>query len=281
MIFKFMHAKSLVKKPIGIVKNSTISDIIKKLLEHNLSRLIVLDSGRPIGIISEKDVGLFLFSDSDKFGLDKIPLAKLMNKIAYVDRDISIEKCAKALIDKKISSLCTVDGHDQLGIFTKTDLVRYYSENFVGKHKVADFMTHHYVSTHNATPLFKVVRKMLENKISRIITKNQNEQPDGIVSFRDLFRISLELGSEEDDEGFTLSDQIRRGFLSENGFGGISLAKDVMSKGIITVKFNEDLNTACKTMLNNNVSGLGVLDGNNGFAGVISKTDVTRVLSLM
>ena len=52
-----------------------------------------------------------------------------------------------------------------------------------------------------------------------------------------------------------------------------------MSKGIITVKFNEDLSAACKTMLNNNVSGLGVLDGNGGFAGVISKTDVTRALS--
>ena len=281
MISGFMHAKSLVKKPIGIVKNSTISDIIKKLLEHNLSRLIVLDSGKPIGIISEKDVGLFLFSDSDKFGLDEIPLAKLMNKIEYVDRDTSIEKCAKALIDKKISSLCTVDENDHLGIFTKTDLVRYYSENFVGKHKVADFMTHHYVSTHNATPLFKVVRKMLENKISRIITKNQSEQPDSIVSFRDLFRISLELGNEEEDDSFALSDQIRRGFLSENGFGGVSIARDVMSKGIITVRFSEDLNTACKTMLNNNVSGLGVLDGNNGFAGVISKTDVTRALSSM
>jgi len=276
-----VQAKSLAKKPIGIMKSSTISDAIKKLLENNLSRLVVLDSGKPVGIISEKDVGLFLFSDSDKFGLDKIPLAKLMNKIEYIDGDASVERCAKALIDKKISSLCTVDENDHLGIFTKTDLVRYYSENFAGKHRVADFMTHHYVSTHNATPLFKVVRKMLENKISRIITKDQNEQPDGIVSFRDLFRISLDLGNEQDDDSFALSDQIRRGFLSENGFGGISLAKDVLSDGIITVKFNEDLSTACKTMLDNNVGGLGVLDGNNGFAGVISKTDVTRVLSSM
>ncbi len=119
MIFRFMHAKSLVKKPIGIVKNSTISDIIKKLLENNLSRLTVLDSGKPIGIISEKDVGLFLFSDSDKFGLDKIPLERLMNKIEYVDGGASIEKCAKVLVDKKISSLCTLDENDQMGIFYK------------------------------------------------------------------------------------------------------------------------------------------------------------------
>jgi CBS domain-containing protein len=120
---------------------------------------------------------------------------------------------------------------------------------------------------------------MLENKVSRVITKNQNNEPIGVISFRDLFRISLELGSEEDDTGFTLSDQIRRGFLSEEGFGGISLARDVMTKGIISIKFNEDLAKACDLLLENNVSGLAVLDGNQSLTGVISKTDITRALA--
>lgn len=272
-----MQAGSLAKKPIGIVKSSTISDVIKKLLEHRISRLVVLDSGRPIGIISEKDVGLFLFGNSAKSGLDKIPLESLVNKIEYVDQNHSVEECAKIMTDKKISSLCTL-GESGAKIFTKTDLVRYFSENYSGRHKVADYMTHNYVSTHNATPLHKVIRKMLESKVSRVITKNQAEQPDGIVSFRDLFRISLDLGDETDDEGFALSDRVRRGFLSENGFGGVSLAKDVMSAGIVTARFDEDLSTACRKMIDNRISSLGVLDGNGGFAGIISKTDVTRAL---
>ncbi|WKT57967.1 CBS domain-containing protein [Candidatus Nitrosotenuis chungbukensis] len=275
-----MQVKELAKKPIGILKHSTMSDVIKKLLENHISRLVVLDSGNPVGIISQKDVGFFLFNDSTKYGLDKIPLSSIMNDIEYVDGSTTVEKCAKTLIDKKISSLC-VKENSQLGIFTKTDLATYYSKNYSKKHKVVDFMTHDYISTHNATPLFKVVRKMLEHRISRIITKSQNEQPAGILSFKDLFRISLELGNEEDDEGFTLSDQIRRGFLSEKGFGSISLAKDVMSKEILTVKFSDDLENACKIMLNNNVSGLAVIDGNGGVTGMISKTDVIRALSSM
>ena len=140
-------------------------------------------------------------------------------------------------------------------------------------------MTKNYKYTHTSAPLYKVVRKMLDNKISRLIVKNQDGESVGIISFRDLFRISVELGSEEDYSGFTLSDNIKRGFLSENGFGGISLARDVMTKGIITVKFNEDLAKACKTILENNVSGLVVLDGNDGIAGIISKTDVTKALA--
>ena len=100
-----------------------------------------------------------------------------------------------------------------------------------------------------------------------------------MISFRDLFRISIELGSEEDNSGFNLSDNVRRGFLSEMGFGNISLTRDVMTKEIITIKFNEDLADACKTIIENNVNGLVVLDGNNGIAGIISKTDVTKTLA--
>jgi CBS domain-containing protein len=120
---------------------------------------------------------------------------------------------------------------------------------------------------------------MINNKISRVIAKNQNEQPVGVVSFRNLFRISLELGSEEDETDFPLSEQIRRGFLSEDGFGGVSLARDVMSDGIISVKSDEDLATACQLMLENNVSGLTVLDDEDSISGIISKTDVTRALA--
>ena len=67
--------------------------------------------------------------------------------------------------------------------------------------------------------------------------------------------------------------------MSEDGFGGVSLARDVMSDGIISIKFNEDLAQACKLMLDNKVSGLAVLDGNDGIAGIISKTDITRALT--
>ena len=274
-----VSAKDLGKKPISILKKSTISDVIRKLLEIKVSRLVVQENGKPVGIVTEKDVGFFLFDENTRQGLDMIPITNLMNGIEFVNSEESLEQCAKIMIQKNISSLATGSSDNLEGIFTKSDLIGYYEKNHVGKNKVVDYMTHDYVFTHSAAPLHKVVKKMLENKISRIITKNQSEEPVGIVSFRDLFRISLELGSEEDDTGFTLSDQIRRGFLSEEGFGGISLARDVMSEGIISIKFDEDLAVACKLLLENNVSGLAVLDGNENLSGIISKTDVTKALA--
>ena len=100
-----------------------------------------------------------------------------------------------------------------------------------------------------------------------------------MISFRNLFRISIELGDDEDDSGYSTLDQMRKEFLSEEGFGNISLARDVMTPGLITIKFNQSLSDACKLILENNVSGLVVLDGNESITGIISKTDIVKALA--
>ena len=273
-----MSIISFSNKPISIVKNSTISDAIRTLLDRKISRLVVTDNEKHVGIITEKDIGLFLFSNSTEQCLDDVPITNIMKPIVFVNQNIIPENAARIMIKKGISSLAIGENEKVESIFTKSDLIRYFAENFSGKKKVLDFMTHNYEYTHTAAPLYKVVRKMLEKKISRIIIKNQNEEPVGIISFRNLFRISIELGSTDDYSRFNLSDNIRQGFLSEKGFGNISLAREVMTSGLITIRFDKDLKEACRIILENNISGLVVLDGNNGIAGIISKTDIIKAL---
>ena len=274
-----MSISNISKKPISIIKNSTISDAIRMLLNTKISRLVVVNNGKHVGIITEKDIGLFLFSETTRQGLDEIPITKIMKPIEFVSQEITPKNSAKMMVEKNISSLSIGEKEQVKAIFTKSDLVNYYAKNITDEKKVVDFMTHDYESTHTAAPLYKVVRKMLEKKISRLIVKNQNEEAVGIISFRDLFRIAIELGSEEDDSGYGISDQIRKGFLSKEGFGNISLAREVMTEGLITIKFNEKLSNACKLILENNVSGLVVLDGNESIAGIISKTDITKAIA--
>jgi len=274
-----LSISQIANKPISILKNSTVSDAIRMLLNTKISRLIVIDNGKHVGIITEKDIGLFLFSETTMQGLDDIPIAKTMKPIEFVNQELNHKDLAKIMIEKEISSVAIGENEAVKGIITKSDLISFVAQNFLGKRRVVDYMTHNYEFTHSAAPLYKVVRKMLEKKISRIIVKNQNEELVGIISFRDLFRISIELGSEEDYSGFNLSQNIRRGFLSEEGFGNISLARDVMTKELITTKFNEDLAVGCNILLENNVSGLVVLDGNKDISGIFSKTDGIRALA--
>ena len=90
----------IIKKTITVSSNATLLDAREKLLRHKLKRLVVLDSKkRPVGIITEKDVGLFLFDESTKQGLDLIPLENIMKKIVFVDGSESVENCAKKMME--------------------------------------------------------------------------------------------------------------------------------------------------------------------------------------
>ncbi len=271
-------AKEIMHKPLGISKNSSISEVITKMLDLDKSRLVILDGDKPVGIVTEKDIGFFLFSSKTNQSLDRIPLGDMMKTLAYIDGTTPIVSCAKKMIEKNVSSLAVGKDGNIEGIFTKTDLAKYYSTNYEKRFKVADYMTDHYFSVHDVATLSRVMSKMLEHKISRIITKDQNSRPNGVISLRDFFRVSLELG-EEDLEEFSLSDHFRHGFVSSEGFGEVTIAKEIMTKKIYSVKKTDDLADACKEMIRHNVNGLAVLDENGQISGIISKTDVTRALA--
>jgi CBS domain-containing protein len=106
-------------------------------------------------------------------------------------------------------------------------------------------MSPYYAWQYSDSPLSKIVLKMIDEKISRIILRDKDETPVGIITFRDLFNMSLKLGEETDvlDNTDPLISVIfpRKGFVSESGFGGSTKASDVMSKDIVSVKYDDDL----------------------------------------
>jgi len=148
-----LSISNISKKPITILKNSTISDAIRTLLDTKISRLVVVDNGKHVGIITEKDIGLFLFSENTRQGLDEIPITKIMKPIEFVNQEITPENSAKIMIEKNISSLAIGEKEEVKTIFTKSDLVSYYAENITDEKKIVDFMTHNYEFTHTAAPL--------------------------------------------------------------------------------------------------------------------------------
>jgi CBS domain-containing protein len=273
---------SILKKPISIEKNSSLSHVISELLKNKISRLIVTDENSPVGIITEKDLGLFLLNDDTEKNLDEIHVSQIMNRLTSVNGSVDIETCVEIMLEKGIGSLGVSSNTEGLaGIITKTDIAQHYAQNYTGNHKIGDVMTISYVSMNSDDSLRNVVSKMIDEKISRIFLKNENNEPEGILTFRDLFHVALEQGNT--DAVLDNSDDIislvftRKGFLSDSGFGNTIQAKDVMTKTFESVDFDEDLSVACDTMAQNRINGLGVrINGKLG--GVISKTDVLKAI---
>lgn len=276
---------SIMNKPISISKESTVSNVIQELLDKKISRLLVLDDGKYSSIITEKDLGMFLLTDKSERNLNQIPVHEIMKPLQSISSSSSIKECAKTMIENSIGSLAVKTDDVVEGVITKTDLAKFFLENYPNKKMVGEYATLYYAWAYSETPLHKIVRKMIDEKISRIILKGQNDLPEGILTFRDLFRIALNEGNEKEIADNT--DPVisvvftRKGFLSETGFGATTTAKQIMTDKIISVRYDDDLSKACNLILENNINAVGVLSSKGRLVGILSKSDVTRAVAFM
>ena len=273
----------LFKKPITVEKDSSLSHIISILLKNKISRLVVTDEKTPVGIITEKDIGLFLLNDNDEKTLDNIPASQIMNILTSVEDSMNVEGCVEIMLEKGIGSLGILKNNDLIGIITKTDIIQHYAQNYAENHRVGDVMTISYISMNSNATLRDVVSKMIEERISRIFLKGNDDELEGILTLRDLFHVALEQGNSDsvlDNSDQTISVVFtRKGFLSDSGFGNTISAKDVMTRDFKSVDFEDDLADVCTIMIKNRINGVGVrINGKLG--GVVSKTDVLKAIHI-
>ncbi|MDH3656698.1 MAG: CBS domain-containing protein [Nitrosopumilus sp.] len=274
--------RSVLQMPITIQSDASLYHAISRLLQGDISRLIVT-GGPDVQIVTEKDIGMFLLTDESGKALEDIPVSQIARRFVSVHENMTVQGAAEIMVDRDIGSVgvyCNDEG--LIGIVTKTDLTKYYFENFVGHNRIGDLMTITYTSMDSEDSLNKVITKMIDERISRIFLKNQNNEPEGILTFRDLFQIALTEGRSDmviDNSDPAISVVFpRRGFLSESGFGETTLAKDAMSKKIVSVDYNDDLIIACSTMIENKINGVGVTI-NDKISGVISKSDIIKAMT--
>lgn len=272
---------TIMKKPITIAPDSSLFDVIRILRDRGISRLLVSNGN---SIVTEKDVGLFLLTASTERKLDEISISELTKPLLDIDSSSSIKKCSQTMIEHGIGSLGVRENNTLVGLVTKSDLAKYFADNFSGRKIVGEYTTWYYAWVYSDSPLYKVVQKMVDERISRIILRGRNEIPEGILTFRDLFRVALQgnLDTVVDNTDPVITIlHTRKGFLSESGFGGITTAKQIMTKKIVSVNYDDDLAKACVTLLENKINAAGVLSSRGTLIGILSKTDIVRALAFL
>lgn len=279
------HALDYKNSPRTIKFESTIADILKKIIDEKKSRLLVTENDQITGIVTEKDLGVFLLTDDSEKNLNEIPLSAIVKKIISVDEYTSLIACAETMLTKSIGSLIITSNNEVVGILTKTDLVRYFAKTHPDEKIVGEYMSPYYAWQYSDTPLHKIVLKMIDEKISRVIIRNHDDIPVGIITFRDLFELALKQGNFEDvlDNTDPVISVIfpRKGFITESGFGRSIKAEDIMNKGIISVNYDDDLAITSKMLLEKNINGVGVLSQHGNIIGILSKTDIIKAVAFL
>ena len=114
----------MIRDVVTIENNKTAKDVALLLAEKNISSLVVVKNGEPIGLVTERDLARKV-STTDKKS-SEIPLSELMSSnFRWVEPMTSIEDAVQKMLNKNIRRLLVLENSKLVGIITETDLAKY------------------------------------------------------------------------------------------------------------------------------------------------------------
>jgi acetoin utilization protein AcuB len=123
----------MTRNPATVAPNDSIRLAIERMREHKCRRLPVLEDGKLVGIVTDRDLRRATNSPLvlrerwyDEFLLDHIPARACMteNPTTVAPRTPIVD-AAKIMRDRKIGGLPVVEGGKLVGIVTETDLLNH------------------------------------------------------------------------------------------------------------------------------------------------------------
>ncbi|MFO0967275.1 MAG: CBS domain-containing protein [Gemmataceae bacterium] len=107
--------------------DESLATVARKMDEHNVGTVVVLDDGRPVGIITDRDVALAL--GARRLGSDT-PVEKVMSRhVLAVPEDASVFSATRYIRECGVRRLPIVDREDRVvGMVSMDDLLRTFAE---------------------------------------------------------------------------------------------------------------------------------------------------------
>jgi len=122
-----MRLKDIIKEKgsevFSVERTDSVRKAIEVMVEKNIGAVLVLDSGKPIGIFTERD--LLRRCCSKRVSLDETPVEKVMtSKIIFGSLDDTIQKAAEIMTEKRIRHLPIIENGDLKGLISIGDLMK-------------------------------------------------------------------------------------------------------------------------------------------------------------
>jgi CBS domain-containing protein len=261
-------------------ENEQVSHARNLMLKHGYSRILVVDQeGKPVGIITEKDLIRKMRANGPQWKrrpIDKISIRRVMTPNPVVITPYrELREAVELMIKNNISSIPVTDEDEVVGIVTKNDLMNFYRQKFTGKWKVSQLMTSEVITVNENHSIGHVISIMDDKKIGKVIVMRDNE-PVGIIT-----SANISFANVEDPETGMSVEKIA--FLrkidghEKRNVREVSLvtAGDIMTNHLIKMEADEDAAKAADMMVKEEVSGIPVVDGDE-LLGIITKTDIIR-----
>ncbi len=273
----------LIKKPITVGPNTTLMKVREILLENKIKRVIVVEDGKPIGVITEKDIAKKIY------GLGSRPIKSVKakefkpRKLFTLTRENSVQECAKMMKKHRISVVIILNKNKTLGgIITKGDLVTVFLTKESSSIKVSKVMKRDLITAAPSDPILHVESLLIKYGISRVIIR-RNQKPVGIITFRDFIPAKIPQWIAASADPTEVQEYKFKKGLEEIHSNQMSYlfpfhSTDIMTPNPITIEADEDVKQAILLMIKYNISGLPVVKKSK-LVGIITKSDIVNAIA--
>ncbi len=109
------------KNVITIQEDTSALDAAKLISEKDISFLVIVKDGKPIGVITERDFVRKIAAQDKQAAL--IPLSEIMSyKFRWVEPSTEIEDAVQKMLNHNIRRLIVLENEKLVGVITQTDL---------------------------------------------------------------------------------------------------------------------------------------------------------------
>ena len=127
----------MVSNVVTVEANSFVADAVKIMNQRMIGCLVVTENGRPIGIVTERDLLKRVLAEYKNPKNTKV--REIMSRPLIIGRsDLEIGEVVELMFDRKIKKLPIVEDGRLLGLVTFTDLLNFQPQLI----KVVKQLTH-------------------------------------------------------------------------------------------------------------------------------------------
>ncbi len=122
--------------------DETVSDAVRKMAEENIGSLLVCESTKPIGIITERHYARNVFLKGRASPSTRVRDV-METQVLFARPDQTTDECLAVMTDKRVRHLPVIDQGKLIGIISIGDLVK----NIIGDQKFTIDQLIHYIHT--------------------------------------------------------------------------------------------------------------------------------------
>ncbi|HJN19612.1 MAG TPA: CBS domain-containing protein [Candidatus Nitrosopelagicus sp.] len=118
------------KNVITIDINETANNAANQMKENDISFLVIIKNGKPVGVVSERDFVQKLCINNQNSS--DVKISDIMSyKFRWVNPTTKIEDAIQKMLNNNIRRLLVLDDEKLVGVITQTDLASYLREKLM------------------------------------------------------------------------------------------------------------------------------------------------------